>query len=394
LVTKKKINVALDPEDFKGKKVIVFFFGTRPEIIKLFVLYRILKKSKEFYPLLYNTAQQKISGDILFNIGINPDITAAEKPDRSSDLNELIAHLLNDFNKKFNDKSPVTKKHIHGIIVQGDTASAFAGALWGFLNQIPVFHVEAGLRTLDKMNPFPEEFMRESIARMATLHFCPKGINKDNLINEGIKQDKTFVIGNTINDAIFTLIKEEKIKEPPQKNYILSTLHRRENWENVSAYAAILNSLMNTVEGYSNILHLMHPNPLIQKSFEKVLNGKPHDKLTIMDPIHDYFEMLGYVKNAGSILTDSGGLQEESLFFNVPCGVLRKTTERPEVLKKNAKLLPFESAEISTFLNQAVHYRQVHLSKYNYTYGFGDSSYLIYELFKKYYGIQTEYDFL
>ncbi|HEY3251442.1 MAG TPA: UDP-N-acetylglucosamine 2-epimerase (non-hydrolyzing) [Ignavibacteria bacterium] len=394
MVTKKKINVALDPEDFKGKKVIVFFFGTRPEIIKLFVLYRILKKSKEFYPLLYNTAQQKISGDILFNIGINPDITAAEKPDRSSDLNELIAHLLNDFNKKFNDKSPVTKKHIHGIIVQGDTASAFAGALWGFLNQIPVFHVEAGLRTLDKMNPFPEEFMRESIARMATLHFCPKGINKDNLINEGIKQDKTFVIGNTINDAIFTLIKEEKIKEPPQKNYILSTLHRRENWENVSAYAAILNSLMNTVEGYSNILHLMHPNPLIQKSFEKVLNGKPHDKLTIMDPIHDYFEMLGYVKNAGSILTDSGGLQEESLFFNVPCGVLRKTTERPEVLKKNAKLLPFESAEISTFLNQAVHYRQVHLSKYNYTYGFGDSSYLIYELFKKYYGIQTEYDFL
>lgn len=393
-MVKENINIGLNPEDFRGKKVIVFFFGTRPEIIKLFVLYRILKKSSEFYPLLYNTAQQKISGDILFNIGINPDITATEKKNRSSDLNELIAHLLNDFNEKFCEKSPVPKKYINGIVVQGDTASAFAGALWGFLNQIPVFHVEAGLRTLDKMNPFPEEFVRESIARMATLHFCPKGINKDNLINEGIKPDKAFVIGNTINDAIFTLIKEKKIKEPEQKNYILSTLHRRENWGNVSSYAAILNSLMNMVDGYSNILHLMHPNPFIQKSFEKVLNGKPHKKLVIKNAIHDYFEMLGYVKNAGSILTDSGGLQEESLFFNVPCGVLRKTTERPEVLKKNAKLLPFESTEISTFLNEAIHYRQVHQAKYNYTYGFGDSSYLIYELFKKYYGIQTEYNFL
>jgi len=390
----ENINIGLNPEDFKGKKVIVFFFGTRPEIIKLFVLYRILKRSDEFYPLLYNTAQQKISGDILHNIGIVPDITAAEKQNRSSDLNELIAHLLNDFNEKFGDKSPVRKEHISGIIVQGDTASAFAGALWGYLNQIPVFHVEAGLRTLDKMNPFPEEFMRESIARMATIHFCPKGINRDNLINEGIKHDKIFVIGNTINDAIFTLIKEKKIKEPNHKNYILSTLHRRENWGNVSSYAAILNSLMNMVDGYTEILHLMHPNPLIKKAFETVLNGNPHDKLVIMGPIHDYFEMLGYVKNAGSILTDSGGLQEESLFFNVPCGVLRKTTERPEVLKKNAKLLPFESGEISSFLTQAVHYRQVHQSKHNYTYGFGDSSYLVFELFKKFYGIQTQYDFL
>ncbi len=393
-MSQDNINVGLDPGELKGKKVIVFFFGTRPEIIKLFVLYRLLKKSEEFYPLLYNTAQQKISGDILSNIGIHPDITATEKPNRSSDLNELIAHLLNDFNEKFGERSPVRKEHISGIIVQGDTASAFAGALWGFLNQIPVFHAEAGLRTLDKMNPFPEEFMRESVARMATWHFAPKGINRDNLINEGIKHDKIFVIGNTINDAIFTLIKEKKIKEPPHKNYILSTFHRRENWNYVKDYAKIINSIMNDVDGYSEIIHLIHPNPLILKSFSEVMNGNAHKKLVIMDPIHDYFEMLGYVKNAGSILTDSGGLQEESLFFNVPCGVLRKTTERPEVLKKNAKLLPIHKEEITTFLNEAIDYRRVHQSKYNYTYGFGDSSYLIYELLKKFYGIETEYSFL
>jgi UDP-N-acetylglucosamine 2-epimerase (non-hydrolysing) len=388
------INISLSSDGFDGKKAIVFFFGTRPEIIKLFVLYRILKKSDEFYPLLYNTAQQKISGDILSKIGINPDITAREKPDRSSDLNELIAHLLTDFNEKFSEKSPVRKEHIHGIVVQGDTASAFAGALWGFLNQIPVFHVEAGLRTLDKMNPFPEEFMRESIARMATLHFAPKGINRDNLINEGIRHDKIYVIGNTINDAIFTLIKEKKIKKPSEQNYILSTLHRRENWGNVGKYAEILKSMTDNMKSFSKIIHLIHPNPMIQKAFQSVINGHPNDKLMLMNPIHDYFEMLGYVQNAGSILTDSGGLQEESLFFNVPCGVLRKTTERPEVLKKNARLLPFDKNEISVFLSEAVHYKQSQQSKYNYTYGFGDSSYLIYELLKRHYGITTDISYL
>lgn len=387
----ESLNISLLPENFKNKKVIVIIFGTRPEIIKLFVLYRILKKSTEFYPILYNTAQQEISNDILCNLGLSCDIVSEENKNRSSDLNQLISHLLYDFNKKFGESSSIRKEHISGIIVQGDTASAFSGAVWGFLNQIPVFHVEAGLRTLDKQNPFPEEFIRESIARTATIHFCPKGINRDNLINEGIRTDKVYVIGNTINDAIFTLIKEKKIKEPQKKDYILSTLHRRENWNNVMAYAKILKQITDDPLNYSKILHIMHPNPLIQKSFETVFDGRAHDKLEFMNPIHDYFEMLGYVKNSGTILTDSGGLQEESLFFNVPCGVLRKTTERPEVLKKNAKLLPFVAKEISNFLVEAIHYRERHKSKYNYTYGFGDSSYLIYELLKKYFGIQTNF---
>lgn len=390
-MTHENYDIRIAPEQLKNKKIIVFFFGTRPEIIKLFVLYRILKKSDEFYPILYNTAQQKISTDILNNLGLSCDLEADEILNRSSDLNELIAHLLNDFNCKFCDSSPIRKEHICGIIVQGDTASAFSGAVWGFLNQIPVFHVEAGLRTLDKQNPFPEEFMRESIARTATIHFCPKGINRDNLVNEGIKDDKIYVIGNTINDAIFTLIKEKKIKEPNKKGYILSTLHRRENWNNVKQYAKILNTIMNEQTEFTKILHIMHPNPLIQKSFESVMNGRANEKLVLMDPIHDYLEMLGYVKQSGSILTDSGGLQEESLFFNVPCGVLRKTTERPEVLKKNAKLLPFDSKEISSFLHEAVHYRNKHKSKFNYTYGYGDSSYLIYELLKKHFNIQTNF---
>jgi UDP-N-acetylglucosamine 2-epimerase (non-hydrolysing) len=387
----ESLNIGLHTVNFQNKKVIVIIFGTRPEIIKLFVLYRILKKSEEFYPVLYNTAQQQISSDILTNLGLNCDFVSEEIKDRNADLNQLISHLLYDFNKKFGPVSPIKKEHIAGIIVQGDTASAFSGAVWGFLNQIPVFHVEAGLRTLDKQNPFPEEFIRESIARTATVHFCPKGINRDNLVNEGIRNDRVYVIGNTINDAIFTLIKEKKIKQPKSKNYILSTLHRRENWNNVITYAKILSQIIREPLDYAKILHIMHPNPLIQKSFETVFNGLAHEKLVFMEPILDYFEMLGYVKNSGTILTDSGGLQEESLFFNVPCGVLRKTTERPEVLKKNAKLLPFKTDDISNFLKEAIHYREMHKSEYNYTYGYGDSSFLIYELLKKFFGVQTSF---
>jgi len=391
-LTNGNTNITLLPEGFKNKKVIVIIFGTRPEIIKLFVLHRILKKSEEFFPILYNTRQQRISDDILARLGLTCDLEAEEIPDRSTDLNLLIAHLLNDFNEKFGEKSPIRKEHINGIIVQGDTASAFSGAVWGFLNQIPVFHVEAGLRTLDQRNPFPEEFMRESIARTASLHFSPKGLNRDNLINEGIRRDKIIVVGNTINDAIFTLLKEKQIKEPNSHNYVLSTLHRRENWDKVKDYARILNKLTRTLGSeYTNVMHIMHPNPLIQKSFEAVLSGSSLERLVLLNPIQDYFEMLGLVKESGSILTDSGGIQEESLFFNVPCGVLRKATERPEVLKKNARLLPFDDNEIVAFLKEAIHYRERQKSKHDYTYGYGDSSYLIYESLKKYYGIQPNF---
>jgi UDP-N-acetylglucosamine 2-epimerase (non-hydrolysing) len=372
--------------DIKNKKVIVFFFGTRPEIIKLFVLYRILKNSNEFYPILYNTAQQGISNDILFHLNLKFDIISEEIPDRSTDLNELISHLLKDFNNKFNSpESKMKRENISGIVVQGDTASAYTGALWGFLNKIPVFHVEAGLRTFDHENPFPEEFFRESVARMSSLNFCPSHISYNNLINEGVKPNKNYIVGNTINDAIVTLINEGKIKETDEKGYILSTMHRRENWDNVKDYSKILNGLLNNKITTEKIIHLMHPNPLVKNGFKEGLNGSRNEKLEIRDSIHDYFQMLGMVKNSSIILTDSGGLQEESLFFNIPCGVLRKVTERPEVLDKNAKLLEFKDTIVSDFVKNSHDYNNTKTEQYDYTYGYGNTSDLIYEILKNYY---------
>jgi UDP-N-acetylglucosamine 2-epimerase (non-hydrolysing) len=369
----------------KHKTPILFIFGTRPEIIKLFVLYKVLKNSDEFYPILFNTGQQNMLNDILVSLGIECHYNAAEIPNRSSDLNQLISHLLNDFNNKFNDRSALSKKDIGGIIVQGDTASAYSGALWGFFNQIPIFHVEAGLRTFDRQQPFPEEFIRESIAKATTLHFCPTSVNYDNLRNEGVNKDSLNVVGNTINDAMLTLIDENLIKYPQEDNFLLSTLHRRENWDNVSKYAVILNNLIKKHDYYSNIFHLLHPNPMIKRTFETVLNGGRNVKLKLKEPIHDYFEMLGYVKSSSCILTDSGGLQEESLFFNIPCGVLREKTERPEVLDVNAKLLPFEENKVSDFLDYAKQYKNENKSDFNYTYGKGETSKEIYSVLKKYF---------
>lgn len=369
-----------------NKKNILIVLGTRPEIIKLFVLYRELKKSDEFNPILFNSAQQTISEDILSYLDLKFDMTAEEIPNRSADLELFVAHLLQDLNRQFvKGESGLGVKEVHGVVVQGDTASAYTGAIWAFLNQIPVFHVEAGLRTFDHLNPFPEEFFRESIGRVSNLNFCPTEISYGNLLREGVNKDNCFIVGNTINDAIVTLINENKIVEYPEKDYILSTLHRRENWDKVEDYSTILNKLLKENKTERKIIHLLHPNPAIRKSFAKGLEGGIHDKLIINDPVNDYFQMLGMVRNAHTVISDSGGLQEETLFFNIPCGIMRKVTERPEVLDKNAKLLNFDYDEVAGFMDYAEYFKNNVNKEFDYTFGRGDSSAKIYELLKNFY---------
>jgi len=372
-------------QNAKKQKIILFIFGTRPEIIKLFILHRVLQGSAEFCPLLFNTEQQSISGDIMDYLNIDVDIKADAITGRSPDLGFFISYLLRNLNEKFNDKTLIPRRKIDGIVVQGDTASAYCGALWGFLNEIPVFHVEAGLRTFDHKNPFPEEFYRESIARSSSLNFCPTLISYNNLIKEGIKKEKNFIVGNTINDAMITLVNEDKINVPEHKNYILSTLHRRENWNNVADYARILYDVIDKNKTDKKILHLLHPNPEIRKSFYSRLNGNMPENLLITEPVHDYFKMLGLVRSSHTILSDSGGLQEESLFFNIPCGVMRKVTERPEVLEKNAKLLPFEYEKVVDFLEYSKEYKEYNTSEFDYTYGEGNSSVQIYNILQNFF---------
>lgn len=380
-------NKVVPTENYKDKKVILIIFGTRPEIIKLFILYKLLKESEEFYPVFVNTMQQSMSSEILEDLNIKVDIECSEIQNRSSDLNQFISHIMLDFNEKFNSKrSIIPASEIAGVIVQGDTASAYSGAIWSFMNKIPVFHVEAGLRTFDHENPFPEEFFRESIARTSSINFCPTHISYDNLVREGINARKNYIVGNTINDAMIELIKMKKIVEPRLDNFILSTLHRRENWNHVPDYARILQNVLKEQVVDESILHLIHPNPIVKNSFMKIFEKSLPEKLIVRNPVHDYFKMLGFVKNSHTILTDSGGLQEESLFFNIPCGIMRKVTERPEVLSRNAKLLPFKRMQVKEFLVEAKDYRQSKINEgYDYTYGRGNSSNQIYDVLKRFY---------
>ncbi|HPS64507.1 MAG TPA: UDP-N-acetylglucosamine 2-epimerase (non-hydrolyzing) [Ignavibacteria bacterium] len=380
-------NKAVPPENYQNKKVILIIFGTRPEIIKLFILYKLLKESEEFYPVFVNTMQQSMSSEILEDLNITVDIECSEIQNRSADLNQFISHIMLDFNEKFNVKHCIIPSNeIAGVIVQGDTASAYSGAIWSFMNKIPVFHVEAGLRTFDHENPFPEEFFRESIARTSSINFCPTHISYDNLVREGINARKNYIVGNTINDAMIELLKMEKIVEPRLDNFILSTLHRRENWNHVPDYARILQNVLKEQIVDESILHLIHPNPIVKNSFLKIFEKSFPEKLIVRNPVHDYFKMLGFVKNSHTILTDSGGLQEESLFFNIPCGIMRKVTERPEVLSRNAKLLPFKRMQVKEFLVEAKEYRQSKINEgYDYTYGRGNSSNQIYDVMKRFY---------
>jgi len=376
----------IDKNKIGNKKVILIILGTRPEIIKLFVLYRLLKNSAEFYPVFYNSAQQKISNDILSYLDLEFDVSAEEILNRSADLDLFISHLMKDLNRQFvQGESGLTVKDISGIAVQGDTVSAYCGTAWGFLNEIPVFHVEAGLRTFDHQNPFPEEFFRESISRSSALNFCPTQISFNNLKREGINTKKSFITGNTINDAIITLMNENKIKDYDKNDFILSTLHRRENWDKVADYSRILNRLLNEGVTKRKILHLLHPNPAIREQFFAGLGGKANENLIICDPINDYFQMLGVVRKSHSIISDSGGLQEESLFYNIPCGIMRIVTERPEVLDKNARLLSFDFKAVSDFIIYSEKYRDSNKEEFDYTFGRGNTSELIYDILKDYY---------
>ena len=146
-----------------------------------------------------------------------------------------------------------------------------------------------------------------------------------------------------------------------------------------------MNNLLKGGKTKRKIVHLLHPNPAIRKNFSEGLNGEVHENFIIKDPVNDYFQMLGMVRNAHTVISDSGGLQEETLFFNIPCGIMRKVTERPEVLDKNAKLLNFDYGDVASFIDYAEYFKNNVNSEFDYTFGRGDTSRKIYEELLKFY---------
>lgn len=203
------------------------------------------------------------------------------------------------------------------VIVQGDTTSAFAVALAAFHREIPVIHLEAGLRTYDNKNPYPEEFNRKAISAIASIHFAPTKHAYDNLIREGY--ENAYIVGNTSIDNIAGII-------PAISNDIVCTLHRRENLNIIGEWFDVVNKIAAIYGNYRFVIP-MHPNPRIVSRKDKLSN------LVILDPLsHTDFTIL--LKNCRMVITDSGGVQEEAAFFKKKTIVCRKTTERPEGLNK------------------------------------------------------------
>ncbi len=321
-------------------KNIIFIFGTRPEIIKLAPVILTLKKYPQDYNVIIcNTEQQKeLSNQTLEYFGLKADINLDCMRENQS-LSSVQARILTSLDEVFN------KNKIDATIVQGDTMTVLCGALTSFYHKIPVFHVEAGLRSYDIYEPFPEEVMRQMTSRVAALHFAPTEENKIALLKENIDTKNIHVVGNTVIDALFCL--SDSVIEDSQKFYekqgipiddklVLITAHRRENHgERIDRIIDAISYLAKKYEDHTFVIPV-HPNPNVK--------NKIHSRLEEFKNIHllkplDYPYLVYLMKHAKLILTDSGGIQEEAPTFACPTLVMRYETERKEGVEVGVSML-------------------------------------------------------
>jgi UDP-N-acetylglucosamine 2-epimerase (non-hydrolysing) len=308
-------------------------FGTRPEAIKLAPIIQLLEKDSRFDSSMVVTGQHREMLDqVLSLFNLHPDEDLNLMTD-DQPLAQLTASI-------FTHLDPILEKyHPDWVIVQGDTTSAMTAALTAYYHRIKVAHIEAGLRTGDKWQPFPEEVNRRIIGTIADLHFAPTDLAWSNLVHEGISKDDVKVTGNTIIDALNQVIQlpippqiEELLKEKGvlsgKKELVVVTAHRRENFgEPIRNICGALRELAEKFKDQIEIVYPVHLNPNIQKPVNELLSGISN--VTLLPPL-EYLPLVHLFKNARLILTDSGGIQEEATGLCKPCLVLREVTERPE----------------------------------------------------------------
>ena len=319
-------------------KNILFVFGTRPEVIKLApVILELKKYPNDYKVIICNTEQQKeLSNQTLKYFGLKADINLNCMRENQS-LLEVQTRILSGLNEVFS-----TNK-IDAAIVQGDTMTVLCGALAGFYNKIPVFHVEAGLRSYDIYEPFPEEVMRQMTSRVAEINFAPTEKNKEALLKENINPEKIFVVGNTVIDALFCL-SDETVNNAKEffKNItiddklVLITAHRREN--HGERIDRIINAIEFLAQKYSDHTFVIpvHPNPNVKNKIYSRL--EKYNNIKLLAPL-DYPNLVYLMKNAKLILTDSGGIQEEAPSFGCPTLVMRYETERKEGIDAGVSIL-------------------------------------------------------
>ena len=312
---------------------VLSVFGTRPEAVKMAPVIKALEANPDVDSRVCVTAQHRQMLDQVLDLfEIKPDYDLnLMRPNQS--LAGLTAEVMENLDPVLADEHP------DWVLVQGDTTTVMTAALAAFYRKIRVGHVEAGLRTGDKRQPFPEEINRRIAGTIADLHFAPTELARQNLLHEGVEDDHIHVTGNTDIDALHMVLKmpapagiTEKFKEwniaEGKNRLVLVTAHRRESFgQPIEDICAALQTLAHDYAGKLQVAYPVHLNPNIQEPVYRLLGSEPN--IHLLEPL-DYLPMVNFMKAASIVLTDSGGIQEEATGLGKPTLVLRDKTERPE----------------------------------------------------------------
>ena len=361
-------------------KRVMLVFGTRPEAIKMAPLVQEFRKHPDQYEtLVCVTGQHREMLDQVLNIfGLVPDYDLnIMKP--GQDLYDVTARIL------FGMRDILTRTRPDVVLVHGDTTTSMAVALAAFYQQIPVGHVEAGLRTHNIYSPWPEEMNRQITGRIATYHFSPTPLSRENLLREGIDKSRILVTGNTVIDALYAVVNKIKDDVPLQlslrkelkaagydtgrlvmkegRRLVLITGHRRENFGD--GFLHICRAIKMLSEKYLDVdfVYPMHLNPNVRKPIKEVFGENRQSNLFFIEPL-EYLLFVYLMEKSYIVLTDSGGIQEEAPALGKPVLVMRDTTERPEALEAGTiKLVGTDYDkiifEVSSLLGDTQYYRKM-----------------------------------
>lgn len=384
-------------------KKILLVFGTRPEAIKMAPLVKEFQKNPtDFETIVCVTGQHREMLDQVLNIfGIVPDYDLNIMK-QGQDLYDVTSRVLLGMREILNKVCPDV------VLVHGDTTTSTAAALAAFYQQIPVGHVEAGLRTYDIYSPWPEEMNRQITGRIATYHFSPTQLSRQNLLDEGVKEHNIIVTGNTVIDALYMVV--DKIKNDKAldaglakilssagynverlksgKKLVLITGHRRENFG--AGFISMCTAIKDLTRKYPDVdfVYPMHLNPNVRKPIHEVFgeNLSNLDNMFFIEPL-EYLSFVYLMEQAAIVLTDSGGIQEEAPGLGKPVLVMRDTTERPEALEAGTVKLVGTNydkivTEVSNLLNDEKYYEK--MSKAVNPYGDGMACNRIVRVLKDY----------
>jgi UDP-N-acetylglucosamine 2-epimerase (non-hydrolysing) len=363
---------------------VLSIFGTRPEAIKMAPLVKELEKRKEIKSIVCVTAQHREMLDQVlttFNIIPDYDLNIMRKNQSLSDITTNVLKGLEEVIKECNPDI---------VLVHGDTTTTFVGALAAYYNHVDIGHVEAGLRTYNKYSPYPEEMNRKMVDCMTDMYFAPTNLSKDNLLKENIEENKIYVTGNTVIDAMKTTVTTDYTHHELEwinnnEKMILLTAHRRENLGEPMRH--IFLAIKKIVDEFKDVkvIYPIHKNPKVREIANEIF--KDNERIRLIEPL-EVFDFHNFQNKSYLILTDSGGIQEEAPSLGKPVLVLRDTTERPEGIREGTLKLVGTNTDIiyketKKLLEQEEEYKKM-ANKTN-PYGDGNASkYIVDAIVKKY----------